>query len=207
MRWLAALLAAVAVSAAETPGIFYSKSLPGSIPPYVEITVGKTGSAVFNDTPAGDDPIRFQLSESETAAIYGLAGKLDYFSRPLESGLKVANMGQKTFRFEDGSKKFEARFNYSQDPDAQLLLDWFERINETVGHRINLERSAKFDRLGVDRAMLLLQVSVERNRIVAGEMLLPVLDRIAGNGGYINRARERAADIAQIIRAGAAKPK
>ncbi len=207
MRWLAAFLAAVAVSAAETPKIFYSKSMPGSVPPYVEITVDKAGSAVFNDAPAGDDPIRFQMNESETAAIFGLAEKVGFFSRPLESGLKVANMGKKTFRFEDGSKKYEVQFNYSQDPDAQLLLDWFERVSETVGHRVNLERVAKFDRLGVDRAILLLQVSIERNRIVAGEMLLPVLDRIAGNDGYINRAREKAADIAQIIRAGAAKPK
>ena len=92
------------------------------------------------------------------------------------------------------------KFNYSQDPDAQLLLDWFERINETAQHVINLERTAKFDHLGVDQALLQLQVTFERNELVAARQLLPILDRIAKNSVLFNRARERAAAIAAAIR-------
>jgi len=205
MKWLSVALVTVAAAASAQPTIFFSKSFPGSTTPYLEISVEKSGSAVFNDAPGGPDPILFRLKAEETAAIFGLAQKVGNFSKPLESGLKVANMGKKTFRYDEGGTKNEVHFNYSQNPDAQLLLDWFERISETVQHLINLEKTAKFDRLGVDRAMLLLQVSIERNRLAAAEMLLPILDTIAGNGALINRARERAAAIAEAIRES--KPK
>ena len=68
-----------------------------------------------------DQPLKFQLSESDTKAIFGLAEKLGHFSHPLEAPVKVAFMGMKTFRFEAGSEKQEVKFNYSEDPDAQAL--------------------------------------------------------------------------------------
>jgi len=40
--------------------------------------------------------------------------------RLVESGLKVAFMGKKTFRWEDGGEKHEVEFNYSEDPNARL---------------------------------------------------------------------------------------
>jgi hypothetical protein len=191
---------------AAQPKIFYSKSFPGSAPAYVSIEVDKTGAGVFNDAPDGPEPLKFQLEDAETTAIFLLAEKLDYFRRPLESGLKVARMGDKIFRYDGGENKAETKFNYTQDLDGQALLDWFERISETVMHVIYLERTARFDRLGVDKALLQLQISAERNRLVAAKQLLPVLDRIAKNGAYINRARERAANIADAIRTGQLSP-
>ena len=187
---------------AAEPKIFYSKSFPGSVPAFVSIEVDQSGAGVFNDAPDGPDPLKFQLEESETAAIFLLAERLDYFRRPLESNLKVARMGDKVFRYDGGGDRGETKFNYTLDLDGQALLDWFERIAETVMHVINLERTARFDRLGVDKALLQLQVSAERSRLVAAKQLLPVLDRIAKNGVYINRARERAANLADAIRTG-----
>ena len=60
-------------------------------------------------------------------------------------------MGKKTFRWEDGAQKTEQQFNYSEDLTAQQLLDWFERMAESAQHRIDLERAAKYDKLGVDK--------------------------------------------------------
>lgn len=205
MRWGWVLLLASGLGAADLPRILYTKSFAGSHLPYVAISVDKAGHTEYKEAPDDPRPIQFQLTESETAEIFSLAGKLDHFNRPLESGLKVANMGMKTFRYEDGKANHEVKFNYSQDPDARLLADWFERITETVQHFINLERTARFDRLGVDKALLQLLVSVERNRLAGAQQLLPILDRIAENHVYINRARERAAYVAAVIRAG--KPK
>jgi hypothetical protein len=202
------LLLAVAGSVwpADAPKIFYSKSFPGSVPPFVSIEVEKSGAAVFREAPDDPQPISFQLEPAETEAIFTLAAKLDYFARPLESNLKVARMGVKTLRYQAGATRNEVQFNYTVDPDGQALHDWFERMTETVEHAINLERTARFDRLGVDKALLYLQISLERNRLVAARQLLPVLDRIAKNGVYINRARERAAQIAEFIRAGGQPP-
>ncbi len=76
-------------------------------------------------------------------------------------------MGLKTFRFEDGAEKHEVQFNYSQDADAQALLDWFERITETEQHFINLDRTVHYDKLGVNDVLLQLQITWDHKRLVA----------------------------------------
>ncbi len=207
MKGLCALLvAACALPAADSATIYYTKTFPGSAPAFASIWVDRTGKGEFNDSPTGEQtPVKFQLEPSETEAIFSLAAKLDNFSRPLQSGLKVAFTGAKVFRYEDGPTRHEVKFNYSQDPDAQLLLDWFERLTETSMHNINLEYTARFDRLGLDKALLQLQVTADKKRLVGATLLLPVLDRIAKTPSAFNRVRERAAALAETIRAGTAK--
>lgn len=201
MKTLSALcLSAALLAAADLPRITYSKSFPGSVPAYVEITIAKDGSSTYREAPDDDNPLRFRLTETETAEIFALAEKLGWFSQPLESTLKVAFMGTKTFRFEDGARKQQVSFNFSQVPEAQQLADWFERIAETESRFITLERTAKYDRLGVNQALLQLQVSQEHNRLVAASQFLPLLDRIAKDQRYMNMARERAASLAELLR-------
>jgi hypothetical protein len=195
-------LAGVSLLAATDPTrLFFSKSFPGSTPAYVEIAIEHNGNALYKEAADDDQPIKFQISESDTSAIFALADKLGHFNHPLEAPLKVAFMGMKTFRFEAGPEKQEVKFNYSEDPDAQALLDWFERISETEQHLINLERTVKYDKLGVNEALLLLQISFERKRLVAPQQLLPLLDRVVKNDSYMHMARERASGLAEAIRA------
>jgi|HigsolmetaAR201D_1030396.scaffolds.fasta_scaffold26881_2 hypothetical protein len=191
------------VRAAE-PRIFYSKSFPGSTPAYVEIIVEKNGEVTYRESPDDDQPIKFRLSEADTAEVFGLAEKLDRFERTLESGLKVAKTGVKTFRWEDGTVRNEQKFNYSSDLQAQALLDWFERITETEQHLINLERAVRFDRLGVNKALLLMEASWDRRRLVAVDQFLPMLERVIKNESFLNMARERAAYLADAFRGKAA---
>ena len=200
MRWVLAL-AVLPLLAADAPRLFYSKSFPGSSPAYVEIVIEHSGDASYKEAADDDQPLKFHLPESDVAALFGLADKLGHFSRPLEAPVKVAFMGMKTFRFESGSEKKEVKFNYSEDADAQLLLDCFERVAETEQHLINLERAAKYDKLGVDRALLLIQSAFDHKRLVAPEQLLPMLDRVAKNETYMHMDRERAAGLADAIRA------
>lgn len=65
---------------------------------------------------------------------------------------------------------------------------------------MNLDRTAHFEKLGVNEVLLQLQVTWERNRLVAPEQFLPLLDRIANNESYLHISRERAAAIADSIR-------
>jgi len=206
VRLVCVLAAAAVLHAASVPRISFTKSFPGSVPGYVSIWVDKNGIGEFNDSPGPEQPpVPFRLTAQETGAIFSLAAKLGDFSRPLESGLKVAFTGEKVFRYQDGVANHEVKFNYSQDPDAQLLADWFERLAETSLHAINLERTARYDRLGLDKALLQLQVSVDRGRLAGAQQLLPILDRIAKTQSTFNRVRERAAAIAGMIRAGGTK--
>lgn len=206
MRLLAMILAALAAYAVEAPPrIVYTKSFPGSSPNFVLITVERDGRVVYKEAVDDENPIKLQLAAADVDAIFAAAEKLDRFKRPLESGLKVANMGMKTFRYEQGQQTNETKFNYTQDPDGALLADWFERVIETEQLFINLERTVRFDKLGVNQALLKLEAWWDRKRIVAERQFLPLLDRVRKNESYLHMARQRAAALADAFRGEAPK--
>jgi hypothetical protein len=201
MKLCLALLFCACLQAANVPRLYYSKTFPGSAPPFMAVTLDRTGAGEYKEAENDDNPIRFQMTEAEVSEIFGLVEKLGYFDHPLESGLKVAFMGTKDFRFENGAQKNEVKFNYSEDPAAHSLVDWFDRIADSEQLLINLEIAAKYERLGVDKALLLLESTRDRKRLVAAQQFLPLLDRIAKNEVYIHQARLRAAGLSEQIRA------
>lgn len=203
---IAPLLLLFGTVAPAAPRLFYSKYFKGSVPEFVAITVERSGQVTYQEAKDDDNPIHVQMTDSETAELFSLAEKLDRFKRPVESGLKVAHMGTKTFRFEDAAEKHEIQFNYSVDTGAQALLDCFERIAETEQDFISLDRAAHYDKLGVNDALLLLQISLEHKRLVAAQQFLPLLDRVAKNESYLHIARERASSLAEAIRKPAPAP-
>lgn len=210
MKLVALLTAACALYAGDAPRLQYSKSFPGSVPAFVLITLEQSGDGLYREAVDDESPLKFKLAPADTAEIFALAQKLDYFKRPLESGLKVAFMGMKTFTWEEGGKKTEVKFNFSEDANARQIADWFERITESELMFVNLERAAKYDKLGVLKALLQLEASMDRKRIVAKDQYLPLLDRIIKNESYMHAARARASGIAEAIRgvnaAAAASP-
>lgn len=200
MRLLALLALAGSLWAGDSPKLFYSRAFPGSKPDYIQIVVEKSGDAAYQEAPDDPLPVKFKLSPADTTAVYDLADKLDHFKHPLESPLKVAFMGTKTFRYIDGDQKTEVKFNYSEDLSAQALVDWFERMAESAQRNIDLERAAKYDHLGVDQVLNGLEEAFVTGRIVAPEQFLPMLDRVAKNETYMHQARAKAAEIADYIR-------
>lgn len=198
--FLLSLFAATVVLAADAPRIVYTKSFPGSSPAYVSVAVERSGAVSYKEAE-DDDPETFQLAQRETDAIFDLAQRLDYFKRPLESGLRVANMGAKTFRWEEGAQRNQIAFNYSIDESAKELWDWFERIGESERALVVLRRAVRHDKLGVNDALIALIDSWSGNRVVGGAEFLPLLDLVAGNNIYMNIARDRAAQLAIAIRA------
>jgi hypothetical protein len=200
--WRLALFALVPVlAAAGEPRIVYSKYFKGSVPENVLITVEKSGQVTYKEAQDDPQPLQFQLTEPEASQIFDLAGKLDRFSHPLESPAKVANMGIKTFRYEDGTVKAEVKFNYTEDANGNQLADCFERITESEQDYINLERAVKFDKLGVNQVLLQLEITYDRKRLVAPQQFLPLLDRVSKNESFMHMSRERAARLAEIFRA------
>jgi hypothetical protein len=201
VKWLAAPLFCSLLSAADVR-LFFSKSFPGSVPAYVAITVEQSGAGEYKEAADDESPLKFQLAASDAAEMFALADKLDRFKRPLESPLKVAQMGMKTLRFEERGKGTEVKFNFSEDTDARLLTDWFERISETGQNYYALERAVKYDKLGVNQALLQLAIAMDHKRVVAPQLFLPMLDRVAKNATFLNMARTRAANLADSIRGG-----
>ena len=198
---LFAVLALGVAGAQEVPRISYSKSFPGSAPAFFLITVDRTGVSSYNESQDADNAEKLQLEPGATSEMFQMADRLDHFNKPLESGMKVANMGEKTLRWESGGESRESKFNYSTNEDARLLADRFEGIAECARTLLELRRAIRHDRLGVNAAVLKIQGLWNDKRLVATADFLPVLDRVAGDEVYIHMARERAAQIADAIRA------
>ena len=201
--WFLLALWSLAFAQAE-PRLLYTKTFPGSVPAYVAIRVERNGNGEYRDAPDDERPLKFHLAEADANALFALVEKMGRLTRPLESPAKVAFMGMKTFRFEDGAEQNEVKFNFSEDLDARQLADWFERINETEQLLISLERAAKYDKLGLNKAILQLEMAMDHKRVIDADQMLPLLDRVAKNESYINMARQRAAAIAEAIRAPSA---
>ena len=203
MKWLAPLLLAASLGAADAPKMFFSRTFPGSKPAYFQVTLARSGEAEYGEAVDDDQPLKFRLEDSEAAEVFALAEKLDFFKRAVESPAKVAFMGTKLLRYEDGGQKTEVKFNYSDDVSARALADWFERMGESARGCIELERAVKYDKLGVVSALQYIEVEMSRKRLVGLEQFLPMLDRIINNATFMHTARERATEIAATIR----KPK
>jgi hypothetical protein len=204
MKWILLPLMAGTLFGGEAPRLFYSREFPGSSPAYLQVVVDKSGNGEYREAVDDDQPLKFKLTEPETKAVFDLADKLEHFKSPLEAPVKVAFMGTKTFRYLDGDQKTEVKYNYSAEPLAQSLQDWFEKMAESERRLIELETAAKYDHLGVVKALLLLQSDLNNGRLVSPEQYLPILERIIKNENYMHTARARASEIAETIRG--AKP-
>jgi hypothetical protein len=203
--WL--LVAGLGASLGSTPPeqgsdqVFFSKAFPGSKPEYFEVTVDSKGKALYREDPA-EDPLEFTLRDDETRQVFELAQRLERFGKSLESKLKVAFTGKKTLRYISASgETTETEFTYSTDQNAQAIVGWFENAGETERHRIELERVVQFDRLGVNKALLLFQSSFDDGRVVGADQFLPVLRTIVEQTKFMHMARARAAALVERIEA------
>ncbi len=194
------LLLAGSVSAQR---LVYTKVFPGSNPAYVKITITQAGALTYQEEANEPSPDQVQLDAASTATIFELAGKLDHFKTKLESGLKVAKTGDKTYRWEEGGSATETKYNHTNDEHARALQEWFEHISESQRILADLERTYKYDRLGVNDVILRLSTAWQTKHLVAPAQFTPLLDRIAKNESLINMARDRAADLSEAFKASA----
>jgi len=194
--FVSAFLIAFLLPVLAGPRLTFIKAFPGSTPPYVSIVIDRSGAVEYKESPTDDQPVKAQFSESETAQLFEMAEKLEYFKSPLESGLKVANTGKKTFRYEaeDGAST-EQIFNYSANTTAQQLLDRFEQIAASERAYIDLQRTVRFDKLGVNDALAEIESLWLQKQLAAPQQFIPLLTRVATHDTFMHLARDRAARL------------
>ena len=79
---------------------------------------------------------------------------------------------------------------------------------ESGQYYYELEKTVKFDKLGVNQAILKLESAWDRKHLVGVAMYVPLLDRVAKNDSYLNMARDRAEKLSATFReVGAPKAK
>lgn len=182
--------------------IVYTKAFPGSNPAYVKITIERSGAATYQESADEPEPARFTLEPVVTDALFDLAAKLNHFTRKLDSNnAKIANMGLKTYRWEEGGNATIVQYNHTTDEDARAFQDWLERITECQRILAELEHTYRYDRLGVNEVLVRLEAAWQQKRLVAAAEFVPILDRIAKNPALLNMARERAANLSDAFKA------
>ena len=197
-------LACAAQARAADATVSYQKIFPGSSPEYVEIRIGETQGATWDIRQISDpaDPEPLEIRPDLRVKIFELAAALHNFDGVnLDEHRRLANLGKKTFRYERGGEIHEATFNYTTDATANQLLDIFEGLSRQEVDLESITHSMKYDRLGVNDALMALESDMSERSLPEPEVLLPALDQLASDSRFLNIARERARTLAGRIRA------
>jgi hypothetical protein len=205
MRTIAVALLLRSTLLAGSSNLTFTKVFPGSSPDYVCVNIDRSGALQYKESP-NDNPVKAQLQDSDTTALFSIVEKLGYFKAPLESGLKVANTGKKTFRYEaeDGTPS-EVSFNYSTNETAQQLLERFEQIAATEHAYLELDRTVHYDKLGVNDALAEIESLWLRKQLAAPQQFVPLLTRIASHESFMHLARDRAARLKDEFQAASTR--
>jgi len=191
------------VYSAGSPVIIYRRVFKSSVPEFIEIKVPEKGDCTYDIRQLDEEPAvqSFLVGDALRAKIFELASQLnDFRDLNLDVKRRIANLGQKTFRWQQGSETHEATFNYTLNVPANQLMQIFEGLARQEQHREILLRRMKYDRLGVNDALMQLETDLNRRAIPEPERLLPVLDEIANDSRILDVARERARSLAERIR-------
>lgn len=195
---------AFAASPNDAPTITFRKIFKSSYPEFVEIKVTRRGTGTYDIRQLDDEasPAPFEIGAPLTQRIFELTAKLRNFQGlDLDVHRRIANLGEKTFRYERAGETHEVKFNYTLDDSATQLLNIFEGITRQESDLSNLERAMRYDRLGVNDAVRQVEADYNQKLLPEPERLLPSLDRVASDAAFVDIARQRARTLATRIRA------
>ena len=182
----------------------YRRIFKSSTPEFIEIKISEgSDAATYEIRQLDEDPgaTPFEVSHALRAKIFELISQLHYFKGiDLDIHRKIANLGEKTFRWEQGAESGEVKFNYTINTEASQLLQICEGLARQQELVDLLQRRIKYDRLGVNDALLQLETDLSKGVFPEPELLLPLLDQISNDYRFVEIARQRARALAEKIR-------
>ena len=215
-RWLLTLAfsvcalvgaSAVPVVGAGVPAanatITFRKIFKSSFPEFVEIKVSDSGSGTSDIRQLNEEsnPRPMQIDAPVVQAIFNLAAKLHNFDGlDLEMHRRIANLGEKTFVYDRGAESHHVTFNYTLNRDAAELLGLFEGLARQQSDLYDLDRTMRYDPLGVNDVLLQIQKDLDHKLLPEPGQFLPLLDRVAADQHFIEISRDRARKLASLIR-------
>ncbi len=188
-------------TSAVPPGmavITFRKIFKSSSPEYVEIKLAQNGSGTFDIRQLDQQPKPqpCQASPAITAKIFTLAADLhDFQDIHLDARRRIADLGEKTFRYDKNGQSYQASFNFTLNSGANHLLEIFEGLSLQDQYLDQLSSTMRYDPLGMNDVLLRLQSDLESHLLPDPEALVPILNQIASNRGLLDIARGRATQI------------
>jgi hypothetical protein len=182
----------------------YRRIFKSSSPEFIEIIVRQdSDAATFEIRQLDEEPgaSPFEVGPALREKMFDLAAQLKYFAGlDLDVHRRIANLGEKTFRWEEGSENHEVKFNYTLNSAAMQLMQIFEGLARQEELVTLLERRMKYDRLGINDALLQFETDLDHKLLPEPQRALPTLDQIAGDERFVEIGRQRARALAERIR-------
>ena len=190
------------------PTVTFTLEWPSREPHRYVIAVDSGGNAVYRswttDAEAepsnADDPYlqKVALQAATRDRIFTLARQLDYFNGDFEFHKhRVASTGNKTLAYADPEKRYETRYNWSENAGISELTTLFQGMSATMESGRRLERLYRFERLGLDEELKNLEQLVADHQATELQIIAPLLDRLASDPSVMNLARQRARHLLQ----------
>jgi hypothetical protein len=191
--------------AAASGAVFtYRRVFKSSTPEFIEIKIHQnsdTASYEIRQLEEDAGASAFEVSGALRGKIFELVNQLHRFQGvDLDVHRKIANLGEKTFRWENGPEGYETKFNYTLNGNASQLLQICEGLARQQELIELLQRRMKYDRLGVNDALLQLDTDVSKGVLPEPQKVLPLLEQISSDTRFVDIARQRARALAERLR-------
>jgi len=195
---------AKSVASATGAEMTFRRVFKSSTPELIEIVVHENSDNASYEIRQLDDDVGatpFTIGAALRAKMFALAAELNHFqAQDLDVHRKIASLGEKTFRWQQGATTYETKFNYTLNAAATQLLQIFEGLARQQESFELLTRRMKYDRLGINDALLECDADYTRGLLPEPQTLLPLLDQIAADPHLVDIARQRARNLAERIR-------
>jgi len=196
--------ATTALALPSGPVFTYRRIFKSSVPEFIEIKIPENSDrATFEIRQLDDDPgaTSFEVSTVLRAKIFQLVGQLGRFKAlDLDVHRKIANLGEKTFVWSSGTESYEVKFNYTLNSSAAQLMQICEGLARQQELIELLQRRSKYDRLGVNDALMQFESDLNKGILPEPSRALPLLDQIANDPRFVEIARQRARALAERLR-------
>jgi len=196
--------ASAPVASAQPAKITFRRIFQGSSPEFIELTVREDSkAATYEIRQMDEDPgaAPFEVGDTLRGRIFSLTAALHNFQgQDLDVHRKIANLGEKTFRWEQNGITHETKFNYTLNGTASQLLQIFEGLARQQEHYTVIARRMRYDRLGIYDALLQFETDLNRGLIPEPQRLAPLLEQISTDSKFVDVARQRARSLSDRVR-------
>jgi hypothetical protein len=186
----------------NAPQVTFEITWRASDPQWFQVAVDSTGRASYqsqaqtepNETPGEPYMLKFTTTERLRNQIFALTKDLNYFKDDLsyKGAQRIADTGDKVLTYTVEGKTTKTSFNYSPNQKADELAAIFQQLSNTFEMGRKLDYSLRFDKLGVDAQLKILE-SWQRSGSLRGlQVLVPMLERVLNDPATMNMSRQRA---------------
>jgi len=171
-------------------------------PASYEISIDATGDATYfsRDEGEGEGLKRsFQIRKGTRDRIFALTEILRRFRGDYEFRKhRVAFSGFKTFTYTEGAEEYSTRFNWSENKDITELAGIFQGIAATLQAESELRRLRKFDKLGLDEQLKMMEQKAKAGYLKELGLITKVLSEIKSDPQVMGMARARAERLLKL---------